>query len=263
MTIQLSFSTRSQAYTAISGQTAFPVPFPVLSAADLTVTQIPAGTTERTTLTLGSAYVVTGASQQSGAQVALSTPANTGDVILIEGALTPQRQTAYTQGPIVSGALDNDFNALEISVQELRRDVNRAIRRTGEDPNLAANVLLPDGAVNAVVAFDASGNIVAVPQSALGGGEALAIGTVTTGAPGSSAAASITSGTLNLTIPQGAAGATGATGPTGPAGSGGGAAQVNSDWNASTGVAQILNKPTIPAAQVNCDWNASAASRRS
>ena len=52
------------------------------------------------------------------------------------------------------------------------------------------------------------------------------------------------------------------------------AAQVNSDWNAGSGVAQILNKPTlatvatsgdyddltnkptIPAAQVNSDWNA-------
>ena len=33
-------------------------------------------------------------------------------------------------------------------------------------------------------------------------------------------------------------------------------AQVNSDWNATTGVAEILNKPTIPAAQVNSDWNA-------
>lgn len=54
------------------------------------------------------------------------------------------------------------------------------------------------------------------------------------------------------------------------------AAQVNSDWNASSGIAQILNKPTlanvatsgsyndltdkptIPAAQVNSDWNASS-----
>ena len=33
------------------------------------------------------------------------------------------------------------------------------------------------------------------------------------------------------------------------------AAQVNSDWNASSGVAQILNKPTIPAAQIQSDWN--------
>lgn len=34
------------------------------------------------------------------------------------------------------------------------------------------------------------------------------------------------------------------------------AAQVNSDWNATSGVAEILNKPTIPAAQVNSDWDA-------
>ncbi len=32
--------------------------------------------------------------------------------------------------------------------------------------------------------------------------------------------------------------------------------QVNADWNASSGLAQILNKPTIPAAQVQTDWNA-------
>lgn len=36
------------------------------------------------------------------------------------------------------------------------------------------------------------------------------------------------------------------------------AAQVNSDWNATSGKAQILNKPTIPAAQVNSDWNATS-----
>ena len=54
------------------------------------------------------------------------------------------------------------------------------------------------------------------------------------------------------------------------------AAQVNADWNAASGVAQILNKPslatvatsgsyddllnkpTIPAAQVNADWNAAS-----
>ena len=36
------------------------------------------------------------------------------------------------------------------------------------------------------------------------------------------------------------------------------AAQVNSDWNATSGVAEILNKPTIPAAQVNSDWDATS-----
>ena len=34
------------------------------------------------------------------------------------------------------------------------------------------------------------------------------------------------------------------------------ASQVNSDWNATSGVSQVLNKPSIPASQVNVDWNA-------
>ena len=34
------------------------------------------------------------------------------------------------------------------------------------------------------------------------------------------------------------------------------AAQVQSDWNAVSGLGVILNKPTIPAAQVQSDWNA-------
>jgi len=34
-------------------------------------------------------------------------------------------------------------------------------------------------------------------------------------------------------------------------------AQVNSDWNATSGVAEILNKPTIPAAQIQSDWTQS------
>ena len=37
-----------------------------------------------------------------------------------------------------------------------------------------------------------------------------------------------------------------------------GGTQVNADWNATSGVAEILNKPTIPNAQVNSDWNASS-----
>jgi hypothetical protein len=36
------------------------------------------------------------------------------------------------------------------------------------------------------------------------------------------------------------------------------AAQVNADWNATSGIAQILNKPSIPGPQVNSDWNATS-----
>lgn len=36
------------------------------------------------------------------------------------------------------------------------------------------------------------------------------------------------------------------------------AAQVQSDWNATSGLGEVLNKPTIPAAQVQSDWNATS-----
>ena len=39
---------------------------------------------------------------------------------------------------------------------------------------------------------------------------------------------------------------------------GGSGSGVNADWNATTGLAEILNKPTIPAAQVKADWNATS-----
>ena len=38
------------------------------------------------------------------------------------------------------------------------------------------------------------------------------------------------------------------------------AAQVNSDWNATSGVEKILNKPSIPAAQIQSDWNQATTS---
>ena len=38
--------------------------------------------------------------------------------------------------------------------------------------------------------------------------------------------------------------------------------QVNSDWNSTDGISEILNKPTIPNAQVNSDWNSTAGVSR-
>ncbi len=168
MTITVPLSTRSVSYTATAGQTALPVPFPVLAASDLVVTLVRGG--GRSTLALSSAYAVTGAGQQSGAQVVLVTPALAGDIYLIEGALTPLRQTnILSNGPLPSDALNTDANALTIMVQELRRDVNRSIRRAGEDTSTGSN-LLPDGAASSVLAFDANGNVIAIPLSALGSG---------------------------------------------------------------------------------------------
>lgn len=127
--------------------------------------------------------------------------------------------------------------------------------------------------------IDAAGDVVG---SGGGGGSSITDVTVTTLSAGSEATADIDGTTLELGIPQGAAGSdgadgakgdTGATGAKGdpgvgvPAGGTAGqimtknsstdydsgwidppAAQVQSDWNASTGMGQILNKPTLGTA---------------
>ncbi len=72
------------------------------------------------------------------------------------------------------------------------------------------SLVFPDGTLQSTATL----------QGPAGPANSLSVGTVTTGAPGSAAAATITgtppSQVLNLTIPQGSAGPTGPTGPQGP-----------------------------------------------
>ena len=73
----------------------------------------------------------------------------------------------------------------------------------------------------------------------------LSIGTVTTGAAGTNASASVTGTTpnfvLNLTIPRGNTGATGATGPQGPSGT------YTGPLKPTTSYWQACNNRTLPA----------------
>ena len=90
----------------------------------------------------------------------------------------------------------------------------------GTPPSQTLNLTIPAGANGANGTPGADG--MTGPPGATGPANSLDIGTVTTGAAGSAAAASITgtppSQTLNLTIPTGAAGPVGPEGPMGPSG---------------------------------------------
>lgn len=88
---------------------------------------------------------------------------------------------------------------------------------TGVSPNQVLSLTIPPGATGATGATGPTG-----ATGAAGPPNSLNIGTVTTGAPGSAAAASISGAapnqTLSLTIPRGDVGPTGATGATGSTG---------------------------------------------
>src|SRR5688572_24504217 len=109
-------------YTATAGQTSFPFAFPVLAAADLDVWRQRAGVVSQ--LTLGTHYTVTGAGEQAGGAVVLTSGAEDGDIIAIDGDLQRQRVTSFTGGtPFKAAFIDADLNRLAIMVQELAREV--------------------------------------------------------------------------------------------------------------------------------------------
>jgi hypothetical protein len=127
MTISVLYSTRSSAFVATAGQTAFPLDWPVLAAGDVVVTRYRLG--EPATLVLGADYAVTGAGQQTGAQIVLTTGSADKDVLLIEGRMTPQSLTAFMSNRnIPADGFNTALAAMTIMIQELRRDVDRAGR---------------------------------------------------------------------------------------------------------------------------------------
>ena len=111
---------------------------------------------------------------------------------------------------------------------------------TGTSPNQVLNLVLPNP-LNGIDGVNGAA------------GDVISIGAVTTLAAGSAATATITgvspNKVLNLGIPEGEDGNLS-----------GGEVNVQSDWaeNNSSLDTYILNKPTIPSAQVNSDFNATS-----
>src|SRR5687768_17599685 len=87
---------RAGPYTATAGQTVFGFAFPVYAAADVDVWRQRGAAVDL--LTLGTHYTVTGAGEQSGGSVVLTSGALAGDIIVIHGDLLKQRATSFIGG---------------------------------------------------------------------------------------------------------------------------------------------------------------------
>ncbi len=154
----ISFSNRSRSYDLTAGQTGpHDFPYPLFAAADLTVTRIRGG--GRTTLVLNTDYSLLLLS--ASAQVTLLGTVAEGDRLLLEGNLLPSRSSSYVSfGDFNPPTFNADFDRLVLMVQELRREVQRAVRRAGDDAS-AGNVLIPQE-TNMLLALGADGGIVAI-----------------------------------------------------------------------------------------------------
>lgn len=134
-------------YTATAGQTVFPYPFIVLAESDLLVTQ------NGSTLSLGTHYTVTGEGVEGGGDVTLVTGATLDDAIVISREMPFERDTDYLPaGDFDPDVLDTDLIRIMLMMQQLKRDIARAVDVSEAEGNVALTGLsLLTPAANAMI----------------------------------------------------------------------------------------------------------------
>lgn len=170
MTISLvPQDSRQRRFEMTGGETVLPVTFAFFEATDLLLLRQRDGIT--TTLTLSADYTVSGAGNPAGGTVTLADPALAGDLVVVISAQSDARTSDWTDGQaLTAAALNAEFARKWIGVQQLRRDVDRAVRLPAIDP--PGGLELPDQATRAgrFLGFDGSGGAVAMgaPDAPLG-----------------------------------------------------------------------------------------------
>lgn len=150
------------------GETLIPYDFLVLSSADLAVWRLRGGAAEQ--LQISVHYAVDGVGAVDGGDVILVDAAEGGDQYLVEGARAVVRASDLVQQNGWSSTIFNrEFNSQQVQLQELRRDVDRAVLRSRFDPAGADRLEVPyddDG----VLTLE-SGALMVRPLSSLGNGD--------------------------------------------------------------------------------------------
>lgn len=159
---------RVRRYVAAGGETAFPVPFPFFSAADLAVLRVRG--LDVTTLTRPADYSVAGAGEQAGGSITLTAAAQAGDVIVIVSAQPVERTSAWVDGAALTArALNAELGRWWIALQQLRAVQRRTLSLPVVDP--PATWELPPAALraNKVLGFDTTGQPIVTTPTSVGG----------------------------------------------------------------------------------------------
>lgn len=157
-------NTPRKAYVATAGQTDFPYTFEILAQTDLKVLK------NGTTLALSTHYTVSGVGNENGGTVTLVTEAAVDDEIVIYRDMPLNRTTDYQNGArLNTDTLDLDLDRVLLGVQQVERDVGRAMRLSPADLySPLEDLVLPDTQSRAskFLAFDTNGKPVASAGSA-------------------------------------------------------------------------------------------------
>ena len=117
---------RKERFIATAGQTIFPFDFPIFAATDLQVKRERTGV--ESTLILGTDYTLTGAGEQAGGNITLTTGAQLNDIIVLLSAMPSGRTTQYVNGgDLPAAALESDFARLQILLQQILRDARAGL----------------------------------------------------------------------------------------------------------------------------------------
>jgi len=153
--ISIPDNDRKERFIATAGQTIFPFDFPIFAATDLQVKRERAGV--ESTLILGTDYTLTGAGEQAGGNITLTTGAQLNDIIVLLSAMPSGRTTQYVNGgDLPAAALESDFARLQILLQQILRDARAGLLYPSTDgpmPDLPPIV----SRAGRFLAFDAQG----------------------------------------------------------------------------------------------------------
>lgn len=162
------------AYVASSGQTAFTYSFEIIDETDLVVLQNGAA------LALGVDYTVSGEGAETGGTVTLLVGATDGDEIIIYRDMPIARTTDYQPGGKLNpDTLDADIDRIVLGVQQVERDVGRALRLAPED-SFSGSLVLPIATLRAdkVFTFGSTGEPSVSEGVTFDGADVVGVGTI-------------------------------------------------------------------------------------
>lgn len=213
MTVSTSYAPLT--YAGNDATTAFSVTWPFFTGT-LVVTLIVDSTGVETVKSLTTHYTVSGGTGSTGlpatGTVTMLTAPATGETLRIERSTARTQASTWAENDAFPQATVEAMADKAILIaQEADYVANRAIKQTVAEYGTNGALALPEASASSYLGWNAGGTAL---ENKDGAEYTITIGTVTTGAAGTSASATITgtaeAGVLNLTIPRGDAGASGA-----------------------------------------------------
>ncbi len=164
--IKINFNDALIQYTATGGETSFVYDFPIFDEDHLVVLRQASVGAATVTMVITTGYTVTGVGAEAGGTIELVTPATAtvGEIYTLFRDVPEERVTDFTQaGAFNAATVNRELDLFAMTMQQLRRDLDRAARMDTFDQGAASGMLLPEKTIRAskFAAWDIDGDFIA------------------------------------------------------------------------------------------------------